>query len=258
MLNFDSRRLSLILEVQHIAKAYGEKQVLKDISFELSKGKIVVLMGANGSGKTTLFNILTGFLKADKGKVLLNGQSIMNKAPHLLNQFGVSRTFQDMRLIGKLTVRENILLAFPKQQGEKWWNIFLPNSKVKAEQKRNTEKANKLLKRCFIENVAGNKADEISYGQQKLLNLACCMANDAEVILLDEPVAGVNPIFRDRLTEIIQNLKAKGKAILIIEHNTDFIEQIADEILFLNDGVLTRFENYETLRNNPKVQEAFT
>lgn len=83
------------------------------------------------------------------------------------------------------------------------------------------------------------------------------MANDAEIILLDEPVAGVNPVFRERLTEIIQNLKAQGKAILIIEHNTDFIEQIADEILFLNDGILTRFENYESLRNNPQVQEAY-
>ena len=214
-------------------------------------------MGTNGSGKTTLFNILTGFLKADKGEVLLNGQSVMNKAPHLLNQFGISRAFQDMRLIGKLSVRENVLLAFPKQEGEKWWNTFLPNSKVKAEQKQNTEKANELLKLCFIEDVADNKADEISYGQQKLLNLACCMANGTEVILLDEPVAGVNPVFRERLTEIIQKLKTQGKAILIIEHNTDFIEQIADEILFLNDGTLTRFENYETLKNNPQVQEAY-
>jgi len=248
---------NLTLKTKHIAKSYGEKQVLKDVSFELHKGTITVLMGTNGSGKTTLFNILTGFLKADKGEALLNGQSVLNKAPHLLNQFGISRTFQDMRLIGKLTVKENVLLAFPKQQGENWWNTLLPNSKVKTEQKQNAEKADELLKLCFIDNVAENKAYEISYGQQKLLNLACCMANDAEVILLDEPVAGVNPIFRERLTEIIQNLKTQGKAILIIEHNTDFIEQIADEILFLNDGVLTRFDNYDTLRNNPQVQEAY-
>ncbi|HRN33782.1 MAG TPA: ATP-binding cassette domain-containing protein [Saprospiraceae bacterium] len=247
----------MTFKTQHIAKAFGEKKVLKDVSFTLQKGTITVLMGTNGSGKTTLFNILTGFLKADNGEIFLNERNITNKPPYLLNQIGISRTFQDMRLIGKLTVKENVLLAFTNQQGENWWNTFFPNAKVKAEQLHNAEKANKLLQFCFIDHIAQNKADEISYGQQKLLNLACCMANDAEIILLDEPVAGVNPVFRERLTEIIQNLKAQGKAILIIEHNTDFIEQIADEILFLNDGILTRFENYESLRNNPQVQEAY-
>lgn len=247
----------MLLEVRNVSKSYGEKQVLKDVFLELNKGTVTVLMGTNGSGKTTLFNILTGFLKADKGEIFLNGQSVMNKVPHLLNQIGVGRTFQDMRLIGKLTVKENVLLAFPKQKGENWWNTFLPNSKVKLEQEQNAEKADELIKLCFIDNVANHIADKISYGQQKLLNLACCMANDAEVVLLDEPVAGVNPVFRERLTEIIKKLKAQGKAILIIEHNTDFIEQVADEILFLNDGTITCFKNYETLRNNPQVQEAY-
>lgn len=247
----------MILKVEHIAKSYGEKQVLKDISFELNKGKIIILMGTNGSGKTTLFNILTGFLKADKGEIFLNSQPIRNEAPFLLNQLGISRTFQDMRLIGKLTVKENIILAFPKQKGENWWSTFFPNSKIREEQKINSEKADELLKQCFIENVSENKANEISYGQQKLLNLACCIANNAEILLLDEPVAGVNPVFRDCLIEIIQDVKNQRRAILIIEHNTDFIEQVADEILFLNDGILIRFESYKTFKNNPIVQEAY-
>lgn len=247
----------MTLKILHIAKSYGEKQVLKDVSFELQKGTVTVLMGTNGSGKTTLFNILSGFLKQDKGEILLDNKTINQTEPYQINQLGIARTFQDMRLIGKLKVKENLLLAFPKQKGEKWWNVLLPNKKVKQEQDANQTKANELLKTCFIDDVVDQKANEISYGQQKLLNLACCMANNTSVILLDEPVAGVNPVYRDRLTTIIQQLKQQDKAILIIEHNTDFIEQVADEILFLNDGTLTLFDNYETLKNNPQVQEAY-
>jgi branched-chain amino acid transport system ATP-binding protein len=162
-----------------------------------------------------------------------------------------------MRLIGQLTVKENVLLAFANQKGEKWWNVLLPNKSIVKEQKENENKAIELLKVCFIDDVANSNADEISYGQQKLLNLACCIANDASYILLDEPVAGVNPVYRDRLTVIIKNLKEQGKALLIIEHNTDFIEEVADEILFLNEGVLKLFDNYAILKNNTEVQEAY-
>jgi len=246
----------LSLEIQHIAKSFGDKKVLEDVSFRLAKGKATVLMGTNGSGKTTLYNIITGFLKADSGKVLLHNKTIDGQPPHLRNAKGISRTFQDMRLVGELTVLENVLLAFQNQSGEKWWKVLFPSKAVKQEQEVNTGKAKNILKECFIADVADSKAAEISYGQQKLLNLACCMANDAEVILLDEPVAGVNPIYRDKLESIIQELK-KDKALLIIEHNTDFIEAVADELLFLNAGKIAKFADYATMRNNEAVQEAY-
>lgn len=246
----------MLLEIQHIAKSFGDKRVLEDVSFELTKGKAVVLMGANGSGKTTLYNIITGFLKADSGNILLHKHIIDKLPPYLRNSKGISRTFQDMRLVGELTVLENVLLAFQNQSGEKWWKVLFSSKSVSQEQDTNKGKAENILKKCFIADVVDSKADEISYGQQKLLNLACCMANDAEVILLDEPVAGVNPVYRERLESIIQELK-KDKALLIIEHNTDFIEAVADELLFLNDGKIVKFVDYATLRSNKAVQEAY-
>jgi len=246
----------LSLELQHIAKSFGDKNVLEDVSFSLAKGKVAVLMGTNGSGKTTLYNIITGFLKADKGNVLLHKVSIDKLPPHQRNIKGISRTFQDMRLIGELTVLENVLLAFQNQKGEKWWNVLFPSKSITQEKEANREKALKILTDCFIEDVAESKAAEISYGQQKLLNLACCIANDAEVILLDEPVAGVNPVYREKLESIIRHLK-KEKALLIIEHNTDFIEAVFDEILFLNGGRIAKFSDYATMRNNKAVQEAY-
>ena len=247
----------MILELSNIAKLFGNKVVLKDVSFLLNNGSISILMGVNGSGKTTLFNIISGFLNPDSGEISLNKKEIKGIREYKINRRGVSRTFQDLRLIGNLTVRENILLAFPNQQGEKWWKILIPNKKVKQEQETNNLRANEILKICFIEDIAESKASEISYGQQKLLNLSCVIANDAEVLLLDEPVAGVNQTYRDKLVSVIKNIKAEGKSILIIEHNTDFIEAVADRLFFLNEGKIKEFETYENLRNDKIVQEAY-
>lgn len=247
----------MTLKVKNISKSYGDKKVLQDVSFSLDEGKIYVLMGTNGSGKTTLFNIVSGFLKADGGTVSLNDATLKSITPHKINQKGITRTFQDMRLINELNVLENVLLAFPNQSGEQWWNALLPNNKVKTEEETNISIAITILKKCFINDVATSKAGEISYGQQKLLNIACCIANDASIFLLDEPVAGVNPVYRDKLVAIVKELKTENKTILIIEHNTDFVEAVSDEILFLNNGKIAKFANYSLLRNNKSVQEAY-
>ena len=244
-------------QTKHIAKSFGEKEVLTDVSFSLESGDIKVLMGTNGSGKTTLYNIITGFLKQDAGSIYIDGKAIKNHRPHEINRLGIGRTFQDMRLIGNLTVAENVMLAFSGQKGENWWRVLTPGKAINKEQEENKAKAKEILEKCFIGDVALSMANEISYGQQKLLNLACCMANDADVLLLDEPVAGVNPAYRDKLTGIVKNLKRQGKSILIIEHNTDFIEKVADKVLFLNEGQVKAFEDYASLKNDNYVQEAY-
>lgn len=245
------------LVASHIVKSFGSNRILADVSFELSPGKVVVLMGTNGAGKTTLFNILSGFLKPDSGQILLDGKSLSGMEPNAIVRAGIGRTFQDMRLIENMSVFENVLLSFPTQKGEKWWNTLFPLPKVVAEQKTNAEKAKQILQDCFIDDVVDNKAKDVSYGQQKLLNLACCMASDASIWLLDEPVAGVNPLYREKLSEVIKQQKAKGKSILVIEHNSDFIEAIADEIHFLNKGVLSSFLSYDSFRNDADVKNAY-
>ena len=248
---------ALKIEAKHITKSFGDRQVLNDISFEVPEGKACVLMGTNGSGKTTLLNILTGFVEQDKGEVLLDDTCINKLKPYERCLKGLGRTFQDMRLVNDLTVMENVLLSFPGQEGEKWWKSLLPSKGVKSEQKNNCAKAERILSKCFITEEANSKAGEISYGQQKLLNLACCMACGTPVLLLDEPVAGVNPVFRERLSNILGQMKAEGRTLLIIEHNTDFIEAVADEILFLHDGKIQRYESYNGFRNDKKVLEAY-
>lgn len=246
-----------MLTIKNIAKSFGENQVLNDVTFSLRKGDIKVLMGTNGSGKTTLFNIISGFVKQNSGTVSINQHNTKRLPHYKINRLGIGRTFQDMRLIGDLTVKQNIMLAFPNQEGEKWWKNLFPGPKIKRQQQQNSQQAEQISKICFIDDVAQSKAAEISYGQQKLLNLACCIANNSQILLLDEPVAGVNPVYRDRLATIIQQLKKQGKALLIIEHNTDFIQTVSDSILFLNGGKVQEFKDYTTLKNDETVKDAF-
>jgi len=139
-----------ILKVEHIKKAFGEHEVLKDVSFSLEKGKIYILMGTNGSGKTTLFNILTGFLKADSGMAKLYDENILNREPFIINRKGITRT---LRLIENLTVLENVMLAFPNQEGEKWWKTLLPNKNIQKEQAENKQKAQDILPKGIIVDV---------------------------------------------------------------------------------------------------------
>lgn len=245
------------LVASHIVKSFGNNRILADVSFELFPGNVVVLMGTNGAGKTTLFNILSGFMKPNSGQILLDGNDVSGLEPSAIARAGIGRTFQDMRLIEDMSVFENVLLSFPGQEGEKWWNTFFPLPKVASEQKSNAEKAKQILQDCFIDNLVNNKAKDISYGQQKLLNLACCMASDASVWLLDEPVAGVNPAYRGKLSEVIKQQKSTGRSILLIEHNSDFIETVADEILFLNKGIISHFSSFESFRQDTNVKNAY-
>ena len=245
------------LEVQNISKSFGDNNVLSDVSFRLPEAHISVLMGTNGSGKTTLFNIISGFLKPDSGQILIDEKLILDLEPDQIQLMGVGRTFQDLRLIGSMSVFENVMLAFPKQEGEKWWNTLLPSKKVAKEQNDNVPKAFDILKQCFIEDAANQKASELSYGQQKLLNLACCMASGTSIWLLDEPVAGVNPSFRDQLSNVIKQQKEIGKSILVIEHNSDFITNVADEILFLDKGVVEHFSSYQEFKSDDEVKNAY-
>ena len=234
-----------------------ERIILDNISLSLDQGKIYALMGANGSGKTTLFNIITGFIRQQSGEVIINGTNISKFSPYKRNRAGVSRTFQDLRLIGNLTVQENINIAFQNKLSDKWYNVLFPNKLVKDQESKLDIRATEILEQFHLTEVRSNLASEISYGQQKLLNIACCVANDSQVLLLDEPVAGVNPVYRDQLTEILQQLKKNGKTILLIEHNTEFIDQVADYIFFISNGKLKEYSDLETMKQDNEVLKAY-
>ena len=246
-----------MLKIRNISKSFDGRKILNGLNLEVEAGKIYSLMGANGAGKTTLFNILTGFFRAESGSIIFNERNITKYTPIKMNQLGITRTFQNLRLIEGLTVKENILLSFKGNRGEHIFNAMLPAFFLKEHYEDFSAKADKIIEKVLLSDVSENKAREISYGQQKLLTLGCCLANDANLFLLDEPVAGINPEYREKIMAILNDIKKSIKTILLIEHNPEFIKKISDKIFFLTNGIIYEYKTYHELKNSPLVQEAY-
>ena len=245
-----------VLRVSKIHKSFGGAFVLDGVDFSIRSGTITCLLGGNGSGKTTLFNIICGFLRAEAGSVWLGEREITGRAPFSISSLGIARTFQDLRLIGKLTVRENVLLALPRHPGEQLRCALLPPGFQRERDAADRRRSDSLLAEFFLAEVPDQLASEISYGQQKLLTLACCAAMDASLLLLDEPVAGISPEYREHIAERLASLKAAGKTILLIEHQPDFLERTGDAFLYLQAGRLHRFDTLAALRAAPVAHDA--
>ena len=214
-----------MLELKNIHKSFGDVQVLNGVNLCLEKGVVYTLKGGNGSGKTTLINIISGFLAPTKGVVEFKGKKIAKFAPYRVNRLGIGRTFQDLRLATQMTVYENILLALEKR-------MFANPGK---EQKKH---ADEILAKVALTEKRNELASEISYGQQKLLTIGCCIANNADFLLIDEPVAGIDKDNMLKITDLVKQLKQEGKTILQIEHNTNYINATSDQVLNIEKGVI--------------------
>lgn len=246
-----------MLKIRNLHRSFGDRKVISGLDLDLEPEKIYSLMGANGAGKTTLFNILTGFLKAEDGSILYKDNSIYNISPVKINHLGITRTFQDLRLIKELTVKENILLAFKGNKGENIFQAMLPISSLKDQNTALDMKAEEIIDHVFLSDEMDSKAADLSYGQQKLLTLGCCLANDAELLFLDEPVAGINQEYRGKIVQILSNLRDNGKTILLIEHHAEFIEAVSDNIYFMIKGKIKAYKTYKELKNDNEVREAY-
>ncbi|MBI4645158.1 MAG: ATP-binding cassette domain-containing protein [Bacteroidia bacterium] len=214
-----------LLEVENISKSFGEHKLFQNLSFQLEQGKVYTLLGPNGSGKSTILNILTGFIKADSGTITFNGQVINSKSPKEISRLGISRIFQDLRLINNLSVKENVLLVLDK----KIFHIATSEEYIKVSE---------ILKRVSLETVEKNQGNDLSYGQQKLLTIACCLANEPKLLLLDEPVSGIDRENQEKIKLLVQELKAEGKTIFQIEHNREYIDNTSDNVFLLENSEL--------------------
>ncbi|MBI1927589.1 ATP-binding cassette domain-containing protein [Candidatus Poribacteria bacterium] len=193
------------LEIQNISKTFGGIRAVDDGTFTVAQQQIVALIGPNGAGKTTLFNLCTGFLRPDFGTVQFKAHNLTHLPPHQITLLGITRTFQDLRLIRQMTVLENVLLAMPRQAGEGLWGALWGRRSARQE-RANREQAMQWLEFVGLMDKANDLGEALSYGQQKLLSLACCMASEAEVLLLDEPVAGVQPAMTEQIVDYIRQL----------------------------------------------------
>ena len=245
-----------MLRCEGLRRSFGGLLALSDVTFRFSDPGIVAIIGPNGAGKTTLFNVISGFIRADAGRCFVRGQETTDLSPHTIATLGIGRTFQDLRLISRISALENVLLARPRQRGEQLL-LALLGFRIQAEERNNLAVARHWLEYVGLERKAGELALNLSYGQQKLLTLACCLATEASILLLDEPLAGVHPQIAETILSLFKDLARNGKLILFIEHDLRAVTRVAETAVLMDRGKIVAQGAAADLIGRPEIMEAY-
>jgi len=246
----DSSAIKYMLEVKKIYKSFGGIKALAGCDFAIRENEITALVGPNGAGKTTLFDIVSGLLPADSGQIFLNGKEITNLRPDEIANAGVSRTFQQVRLFKNLTILDHLIMAQDNQDVKMLANLINGNHIEK-------DKYKDYIASFGIEKSLETKVSDLSYGQRKLLNMAISFLKLHKILLLDEPVAGVNKVLQKQIENILLKFKEEKKTILIIEHDMEFVRKLADRVIVLDEGKVLADGKPEEIFKMPKVLEAY-
>ncbi len=241
-----------LLKVSGLRKSYGAIVAVAGVSFEVMPGEIFGVIGPNGSGKTTMFNSVLGQITPDAGRIELGGHDITGLGPVALNRKGVGRTFQTLQVFGQMSVRDNLIVAAQEHQGTLWSRLFAPGDSGLG------EKADALIRQFRLTHVAQQKAGELSYGQQKLVDIAMAFMSDPALVLLDEPCAGVNPSLVGGIRTLLKELnQARRGSFVVIEHNMDFVMELCHRILVMVEGSVLALGTPEQIRSNKQVLDAY-
>ena len=246
------------LVVKNLKKDFGKKEVLKDINFEFEKGKIYGLLGRNGAGKTTFFNLLTGVYQPTEGDIQFNGKSILGNKPYQINNLGIARTFQNIRLFKDLSVLDNVKIAYNSNMKYNAFAGIFRLPKYFKEEKEADERAIELLKVFDLEGLIHEKASNLPYGKQRKLEIARALASNPKLLLLDEPAAGMNPSETAELMDTIAIIRKNfNTAILLIEHDMGLVMGICERLFVLEYGMLIASGDPQEVINNPRVVAAY-
>jgi len=248
---------STLLKAAEVTKAFGGHRAVDGISFALQRGSITGLIGPNGAGKTTLFNCLTGALKPSSGRVELDGSDITGAGPERVFAAGMARTFQIPRPFAAMSVLENVMLAPRAQLGERFWTNWLRPQAVAAQEVQTRAAALHWLDFVGLAKLAHEPARVLSGGQRKLLELARVMVAQPQLVLLDEPAAGVNPALLALIVERIEALNAQGVSFLIIEHNMELVSHLCHPVMVMAQGQMLAQGDAATVLSDPRVVEAY-
>jgi branched-chain amino acid transport system ATP-binding protein len=241
-----------ILSVRDMKKSYGAIQAVGGISFEVEPGEILGVIGPNGSGKTTLFNSILGQIRPDSGHVEFEGRDISGGTPLQLSRLGIGRTFQNLQVFGKLSLRDNLIAAAQEFEGSFWGRMLAPPDNGLG------QRADEMIDMFRLQNVADLPAGSLSYGQQKLVDIAMAFMPQPRLVLLDEPCAGVNPSLVDGLRELLVELnKRQGGSFVVIEHNMDFVMKLCHRIVCMVEGKVLAVGKPEEIQGNRAVLEAY-
>lgn len=246
-----------ILQVSDVHRHFGGVAAVAGADFAVRRGAITGLLGPNGAGKTTLFNIVAGSIPPSSGSILLEGRDVTGRRPDELAHFGLTRTFQLARGLSDLTVLENFALYAKAHPGETLWRVFLDASSVKQREEAVLQEAWELVRQLNLAHVANNRTTDLSGGQKKLVELGRALLGHPKLLLLDEPMAGVNPALAVEIGNYLLSIRDRGVTILVIEHNMSFIRQICDHVIVLAAGKVIAEGSFEEVRANETVQAAY-
>jgi branched-chain amino acid transport system ATP-binding protein len=241
-----------VLEVRGLCKSFGAIRAVDDVSFAVMPGEIFGVIGPNGSGKTTVFNAVLGQIAPSAGTIALLGRDVTELSPRQLSRRGVGRTFQSLQVFGQMTVRDNLVVAAQEHRGTMLGRLFAPPDHGLG------PKAAELLALFGLGDVADRRAGELSYGQQKLVDIAMAFMSDPVLVLLDEPCAGVNPRLVDELCRLLDQLnRARGKSFIVIEHNMEFVQRLCHRVLVMAEGRVLAVGTPAEIRANQQVLDAY-
>jgi len=247
-----------LLEANGLTKRFGGLVANQDVTVKVEKGTITAVIGPNGAGKTTFFNMITGFYVPDEGDILLNGKSIKGLRPDQIASKGITRTFQNIRLFKEMTALENVMVGVHSRLSAGLLGILFNSKKVREEEERARVEAYQLLEYVGIEHIANEAAGSLPYGFQRKLEIARALATNPQIILLDEPAAGMNPRETVEMTEFIRRLKRElDLTIILIEHDMKLVMGLSEYIHVLDYGRKIAEGTPEEIRNNPAVIEAY-
>lgn len=248
----------MLLEISGVTKKFGGLTALSDVSFDVEKGSILGLIGPNGAGKTTLFNVIAGVYKPTAGTIKINGQSMENKPNYKRVEYGVARTFQNIRLFQNLTVIQNVILGMHKQLHASLLSAMFYAPSWKNEEKASMAKALELLGAFGLAEKKDVLARSLPYGEQRVLEVVRALITNSELLLLDEPAAGLNPVESERLVEFIRKIRSDwGRTVLLVEHDMNVVMRVCEEIVVLDHGIKIAQGKPESIKHNRQVIEAY-
>lgn len=245
----------MILQVKDIEKSFGGIKALDGVKLDIEENTVVGLIGPNGSGKTTLINVISGFMRPDSGSIKFEGRDISSSKPHEIARLGLARTFQLTRIFRRMTVLECMLLA-SKAQDDGLFNLFFKGKEIYSQERKDIEKARRILELLEIGHLSNEYSGALSGGQQKLLSIGMVQMADPGLVLLDEPVAGVNPTLANKIFEKIEREKEKT-TFVVIEHNIDILMNFCDRIYVMNKGRIVASGTPEEIRCNETVIDVY-
>jgi branched-chain amino acid transport system permease protein len=248
----------MLLEITDLSKRFGGLHAVKDATFSVTEGQVTGLVGPNGAGKTTVFNMVTGTIPADSGTIRYQDTDITRLSPQQRTALGIARTFQDVRLLPRLTVVENVAVGVQRQHGERLRSVFGRPLRVRADERETIRRAHQCLDYVGLPaGVRDELAGSLSYGEQKLVSIARLLATGAKLLLLDEPTSGLDELSLDAFRSVLRRLVAEGHTVLLVEHNMLLVRELCDRAVFLSSGEVLAVDTPHQLMAKEELRNVY-